>query len=219
MAKRLFLIIIAGLIGIINSPTFLAATDRVAVTGLDQNGIVETVLPEPETIDVSSEPISSGSFGDIAASNSASENALAQSTIVQEVPVAPANAISVGGRVIGIVEVGNTAVDSGDHVNKFGDKFLYGHNSTEVFGNLVCVGVGNVFTVAYGGASTNYQVVERVIYEKVSDTVLRADGADYKMRAIVNGKNKYDMVLMTCYGTSYGNGDASHRLVLYANRI
>ena len=49
--------------------------------------------------------------------------------------------------------------------------------------------------------------------------VCRENGVEYKMRAIANGKGRYDMVVMTCYGTSYGNGDASHRLVLFANRI
>ena len=34
-----------------------------------------------------------------------------------------------------------------------------------------------------------------------------------------HGRVQYDLALMTCYGTSYGNGDASHRLVVFANRL
>ena len=29
----------------------------------------------------------------------------------------------------------------------------------------------------------------------------------------------YDYILMTCAGTNYGNGDASHRLILMANEV
>ena len=137
----------------------------------------------------------------------------------EPVYVMPGNSIAVAGKVLEIVDVDDTMVDAGDHVNKYGDKFLYGHNSSAVFGNLASLSVGNVFTVSYNGVSTNYQVQEIVLYEKTSATVLTVDGKDYKMRAVANGRGKYEMVLMTCAGTSYGNGDASHRLVIYANAI
>jgi sortase (surface protein transpeptidase) len=133
--------------------------------------------------------------------------------------VAPANAISIAGRVIPIVDVADTAVDAGDHVNKYGAKFLYGHNTSAVFGNLTSVGVGNVFTVAYGGTSRNYQVQEVQIFEKTSPKQLSASGRDYRMSYIANGMGRYDIVLMTCYGTMLGGGDATHRYVVFANAI
>ena len=220
MARRLFLIITVGMLGIMNSPTFLAATDHVKVTGLDYSGAVQTVVASKDDnneiiVDVSDSEVSNA---DSAVELEVGENSYQVEAEVVAAP-APANSIAIAGRVIDIVDVNNTAVDAAGHVNKYGDKFLYGHNSSAVFGGLADMGVGNVFTVAYGGVSTNYQVSEVVIYEKISDTILRAAGVDYKMRVIVNGKGRYDMVLMTCYGTSYGNGDASHRLVLFANRI
>ncbi len=208
MGKRLFLLIICSLLGMINAPSILTASDTAPVAGLSNVGVVETIpLPEPEP-----EPV----IATVAAPRS-------QTTYVapatQSVEVAPANSISVAGRVIPIVDVADTAVDAGDHVNKYGTKFLYGHNTSAVFGNLPSVGVGNVFTVAYGGTTRNYQVQEVQIYEKTSPTQLSVDGRDYRMSFIANGKGRYDMVLMTCYGTMLGGGDATHRYVVFANVV
>ena len=76
-----------------------------------------------------------------------------------------------------------------------------------------------MFMVSYGGVTTTYQVAEVQIFEKSSPTSLSSNGVNYKMSAIANGKGRYDVVLMTCHGTMYENGDASHRLVVFANRI
>ena len=199
MAKRLFLIIILGIIGIISNPIYLSAFDEVVVTGMDTSKVVETLpLPEPvkepELVEQFEHPTTVAA----ASSNNQPVSDSVSLTPAPAVQVAPSNSISIAGRTLEIVDVNDTAINSGNHVNKFGDKFLYGHNSAAVFGNLVYVGVGNVFTVAYGGASTNYQVAEVVVYEKKSDTTLSANGVDYRMKAIVNGRGRYDMVLMTC---------------------
>lgn len=212
MAKRLFLLLFLGLFNIAMIPESLMATDEVILTGLNSDKIYETVYNESVLEETHEE--------------------VAYADVVEEVAVydepeyysepeyaVPSNSIAVAGRIIDIVDVDNTAVDAGDHVNKYGDKFLYGHNSNHVFGVLSGVGVGNIFTIVYDGISTNYQVKEVVLYEKTSATTLGLNGVTYKMGAIVNGRGKYDMVLMTCAGESYGNGDASHRLVIYADAV
>lgn len=189
--KRLFLLVLVSLIGIINSPEFLMASDTVSITGIDNTGIVETEpLPEPEPE-----------------------------------PIIPANSISFLGRTINIVDVASTAVNAGNHVNKYGAKFLYGHNLAGVFGALTSLGVGSTFSVTYNGVVTNYQVREVITYEKNTDNGrLQLNGHGNYMKAVANATNKdtgvvYDISLMTCAGTSYGNGDASHRLVIFANAI
>ena len=208
MGKRLFLFIICSLLGLVNAPEILMASETAPVTGLSNVGVVETIpLPEPEP-----EPV-------IATASISRPRAAQISSTTQTVTVAPANAISIAGRVIPIVDVADTAVDAGDHVNKYGAKFLYGHNTGAVFGNLTSVGVGNVFTIAYNGTSRNYQVQEVIIFEKTSPTQLSANGRDYRMSYIANGMGRYDMVLMTCYGTMLGGGDATHRYVVFANAI
>ena len=208
MGRRLFLFIICSLLGLVNAPEILMASETAPVTGLSNVGVVETIpLPEPEP-----EPV-------IATASISRPRAAQISSTTQTVTVAPANAISIAGRVIPIVDVADTAVDAGDHVNKYGAKFLYGHNTGAVFGNLTSVGVGNVFTIAYNGTSRNYQVQEVIIFEKTSPTQLSANGRDYRMSYIANGMGRYDMVLMTCYGTMLGGGDATHRYVVFANGI
>ena len=223
MAKRLFLLLILSLLGVVNASEFLTATDTVELVGLDEAKIVETVpLSEPEP---SAEVVAPVAYGVMSSSLSTSVvNETANFMVpTSDVVVASGNNIAIAGRVLEIVDVADTTIDSGGHVNKYGDKFLYGHNSVEVFGGLVNLGVGNVFTVSYGGVSRNYQVAKIMIYEKDLETgKLRLDGAGNYMRSVANarsGDTWYDLSLMTCYGTSYGNGDASHRLVIFANAI
>lgn len=225
MAKRLFLLIIFSLISVLNAPSFLAATDTVTISRVNHIGTVETVLPpepEPEPI-TSTESVSIETY-------SASAPVIATTATVPAPAPAPAptavtmpNAIAITGRVIPIIDVADTSVDSGDHVNKYGDKFLYGHNSAAVFGGLSSLSVGSIFTVSYSGASTNYQVAKVVLYEKNIETgQLQLNGKGTFMRAVAAARSEgvqYSLSLMTCAGTMYGGGDASHRLVIFANAV
>lgn len=226
MAKRLFLLVILCLIEVINVPYDLAAMDSFVVGEPEFHAVETVALVEPASAATSE--AEAASYGTAIVNRAeiavrpevvTATTAVATTAVQNTVSVPQGNYISVAGRNLAIVDVGDTMVDAGNHVNKYGEKFLYGHNSAGVFGGLVNVYEGDVFTVSYGGVVRNYRVAERGIFEKVSDTALRRDGAEYKMRAIANGRGKYDMVLMTCYGTVYGNGDASHRLILFANAI
>ena len=196
--KKFLLIFFSSFIGIMANPEILMASDSVSVHGLSNAGVVETVLPpepEPEPVIVP--------------------------TYVAPVYVAPANNIQIAGRVIEIVDVASTEVNAGNHVNKYGEKFLYGHNSVGVFGGLYNVGVGSVFAMSYGGATRNYQVMQVVVFEK-NDGMLQLEGEGNYMGAVSRARHagvNYDLSMMTCYGTMYSGGDASHRLVLFANAI
>ncbi len=205
MCKRLLFLIIAGLFGVFCNPETLTASDSFTLSGMDSSGVVETIpLPEPEPVaEIATLQVGAPSAG--------------------YAYVPPANNIQYAGRVIQIVDVGDTVVDAGNHVNKYGDRFLYGHNSWGVFGALPNMGAGSVFSVTYGGVTTNYQIVKTEIFEKNPDSGLLQIGGfgDYMYSvatAIYNGV-PYDLSLMTCYGESYGNGDASHRYVVFANAI
>lgn len=133
------------------------------------------------------------------------------------------NYIAISGRNISVVDVGDTAVNAGDHVNKYGPRFYYGHNSGAVFGGLVNYGVGSGFSIYYNGALHNYRVAKVMIFEKnVSNGKLQLNGSGSYMRSVSEARGEgvqYDIALMTCHGTSYGNGDASHRLVVFANEV
>lgn len=131
--------------------------------------------------------------------------------------------ISVSGRNIPVIEVSSTALDAGDHVNKFGDRFYYGHNSGNVFGGLVNYGVGTSFSINSNGITHNYRVVKAVVYEKNAELGrLQLNGSGSYMKAVSQARSdgvQYSIALMTCYGTPYGNGGATHRLVLFANEF
>jgi hypothetical protein len=131
--------------------------------------------------------------------------------------------ISVSGRNIPVIDVSSTALDAGDHVNKFGDRFYYGHNSGNVFGGLVNYGVGTSFSINSNGITHNYRVVKAVVYEKNAELGrLQLNGSGSYMKAVSQARSdgvQYSIALMTCYGTPYGNGGATHRLVLFANEF
>lgn len=201
MVKNVFLLFIASLITIVMSPKILSATDDVDLTGVSDAKAVETVIAEPEP-----EPV------------------VTKAPVAGYAPAAPvampANNIQIAGRTIEVVGVGSTTVDAGNHVNKYGS-LLYGHNSAAVFGGILNLGVGSTFTVTYGGVTTTYQVANAVMFEK-NNGLLQVNGSGSFMeatsRAIYMGTH-YSVALMTCAGTSYGNGDASHRYVLFANAV
>lgn len=209
MAKRVFLLFLICLFEVAIAPNFLTAGGPVAVKSPEFNDVL-TVEPEPEVVE---EPV-------VATVNAP---AIVTAAPVAPVYVPPANNIAIAGQVIQINDVPDTSYDAGNFVNKYGANFLYGHNSWNVFGNLINVPVGGTFTVTYGGVVTNYRVDRIVIFEKnVATGQLQLNGAGNYMRRVANANFEgvqYNLSLMTCYGTAYGNGDASHRLVLFANAI
>ncbi len=151
-------------------------------------------------------------------------------------PVAPVpdyDQINIAGNTIPIFYSNNTLIDAGNQVGLYGSHFLYGHNSANVFGGLSGMGIGSYFTVTLGGETKTYQVVNTDLQTKShfeGDVIRKTVVSDVTvltkmkmMKAITaygeyNG-GRYDYILMTCAGTSYGNGDASHRLILMANEV
>ncbi len=133
------------------------------------------------------------------------------------------NYISILGKTLSVVYTDTTTADSGNHVNRFRDRFYYGHNSAGVFGNLGSLGIGSTFSITVDGATHNYRVANVVIFEKnTSSGKLQLNGSGSYMNSVAGaryGGRQYSVSLMTCHGTSYGNGDASHRLVVFADEI
>lgn len=196
MLKKTLFLLLSSFIGITASPNFLIASENVAVSGLNESQIVETViLPEPEPVYVAPVPVYR----------------------------APVNRIDIAGRSIRVEYTDSTAVDAGNVVKFYNNKFLYGHNSANVFGFLPSVGVGHTFSVTYNGTVTNYRVSNKVEYTKTGDTTLGIGNMTYKMGHVANGYDpseiRHNLVIMTCSGTSLGHGDATHRLVLFADAI
>ena len=229
MLKRLIIILFSGFLGIIGAPEILMASDDFLPTGLSNERIAETVqVVEEPPVERSEEEISvEQSDGTLVYGADYGE----QEVVEYQPVVLPANRIEVGGKVIEMIDSDNTANDAGGYAARYNNYFIYGHNSAGVFAVLYGVGVNDVFSIAYGGTTTSYRVKNTIIYRKTGETSLRVDdarsdidGEDVPMKYIANGQEKRggrrsDSVLMTCDGTSYGNGDASHRLVIFADVI
>lgn len=194
MGKRLFLLIIASLIGVINAPRILMATDTVGVTGLNPEGIVETVpLPEPEP-----EP----------------------EPVVTKAPVAGAQQAPVPQVVNYTVTIYTSSIVA-DNLS-YGDiyktnKLVYGHNTMALLGSLRNLSVGQVFTITEGGAVKSYRASDKVTYDKTADGYLNGNAA--LMGSIMRTALGHDVALLTCAGEPRGNGDATQRLVVYADAV
>ena len=203
MFKKTLILLLSSFFTIAGAPEFLIASEDVEVNSINNANIVQTLVPEPVKTVVST-PVTRTTKTTVAKAAA---------------PKPAANRLNIAGRSLTVEYSPNTGVDAGRVVKFYNNKFLYGHNSAGVFGFLPSVGVGTVFSLTYNGVTTNYRVMEKVEYAKSSPTTLNLNGRDYSMAYIAKGMNKYSLTLMTCSGRSLGGGDATHRLVLYANAI
>lgn len=130
-----------------------------------------------------------------------------------------ANYISILGRTIDLFVSNDTAINAGSMVaryingSKYPGRFYYGHNSSQVFGGLANLWVGSTFTINLDGTNYNYYIAK-------IETVSNDDVLASNMKKIASGRDysgvQYDVTLMTCAGTPYGNGNATHRTIVYA---
>lgn len=201
MAKRLFLLLLSSLAGVCVTPGFLMATDEVVVSGLDNNGIVETIeLPEPEP---APQPI---------ATLAAKPAAKAPSAGMVSSPV-PAvrnyNVSIVTGEIVGGSLSYNDIYRTG--------KLIYAHNTAGLLGNLPTLAIGEVFTITEGGVTRSYRVAATELFEKASNGYLSGSRAvTYQVEIEARG---HSLALMTCAGTPLGGGDATHRYVVFADAV
>ena len=115
-----------------------------------------------------------------------------------------------------------------DQLLKYLGNFLFGHNSGTVFGHLAGLPIGTEFSVTIDGNTTNYRISNKIVFNHEftpsGQELLYPDGYPGRnfMNSIVAARylgQQYSLSLMTCHGISYGNGDASQRLVVYADII
>ena len=122
--------------------------------------------------------------------------------------------VSYLGREVPIFISYDTMTDAGSRAGLYNGKFLYGHNSSGVFGALTMLSEGSRISVTLGGKTTEYRVAYKVTLDK--DVIQRF------MNAIVNARMngvQYDLALMTCAGVNLGGGDATQRLVVLGERV
>ena len=194
MAKSLFLLLISNILGLTFGASFLSATDTILPEAPGYDAVQTVTMPEIDE-NIIEEPSSEPFF----------EEHYAEAVFL------PTN-FTVTVATGEIVEY-----PSYYDVYRTG-KFIYAHNTSGLFANLPYLKYGEIFTITEGGLTQSYQVMDIGIYEKSQANGL-LNGSRAVTKAVEFEANGYDVSMMTCYGTMFGNGDASHRLVVFANAI
>ena len=229
--KLLMILLFSSFVGIIANPETPLASDSVAVTGISNSGVTETVVLDVSTVNEQVENNNAESASTEAVYQEPAYEEPAYIEPVYEEPVyeepvyqAPANAISINGRSIDLAYTETTGEDAGGAslawYYKTG-RFIYGHNSWNVFGFLNSAYDGGwldgmSFSVTMDGQTQYYTVANYRLYDyDASDPKhLWYNGTSIKMNPIVKANldgTSYRMAIMTCYAGS------SKRLVIFAN--
>lgn len=122
--------------------------------------------------------------------------------------------LNIGGANIPIFAVADTTVDAGNSAALYNGRFLYGHRGT-AFGAISALPLGTTFTLTVNGVTSTYVIANSVTLDKSTTARFMysfAIDASYKGQ-------KYDLVLMTCAGTSVGDGDSTHRATIFAYKV
>lgn len=202
MGKRLFLLGVLGLIGVAAWPGASTADSMVALAAPEFHAVETVPLPEVEEIEEAAYLVSAPAAGYAPAE--------AAPQMINYAVTAYSGAVVETPSYADIYKTGN---------------LVYGHNTANLLGNLGVLGVGSVFTVTEGGAAQIYQVARVLVFEKDQATGrLQENGRGDFMPTVAQAAYKgehYALALMTCTGTPIADkpGDATHRLVVFANRV
>ena len=196
MAKRLFLLLFVCFMGMISSPQFLMADDFIRVSRVNDDLATQTeiILPEPDVVpEVEVEPMWNEASYDY-----------------EKVYYQPNYNVTI---------VTDEIVD-GDlsYYDIYRtDKFIYAHNTANLLGSIIYMYEGMYFSITENGVATTYQVITTAIYEKAENGYLNGDKELTK--DVEYEASGYSISMMTCYGTMLGNGDATHRFVVFADAV
>ena len=214
MTKQVFLVLVAAAASVGLNSAILTASDDFSVKLPDfgHHKVLSEATEVPETAEA--EPDLAAEAGLIGVGTGAQIFANTPSTPVISAP-APLNyrVTTVVGSASEFISIHQNL--SYSQIYRF-EKLIYGHNTANLLGNLSTLTPGQIFTVTEGGTTTNYQVAS-VVYYQNTETGLNGDPA--LMTRIAYSALGYDTALMTCAGTPYGNGNATQRLVVFANRV
>lgn len=137
----------------------------------------------------------------------------AGSTVTNSAATNTGSYITIAGANIPLFAAGNTSVNPGSNAASYG-RLIYGHRGT-AFGNIASLPAGSSFTIARNGAAENYVVAGVIALDRATTARFMyslVNQASYKGQT-------YSLILMTCAGAPGDNGDASHRTIVFANRV
>lgn len=226
LVKSLIILFLSSFIGITLNAETPFASDTVAITDINNESIYHTILTENANVEKPEEtpvenaaPDTAVNFDDggdseyVEEAEEYYEESYEEEYYEESGPEIPYYYVTY--YVGSASEFNEIAYSlSGYDLYKY-KKMIYGHNSYNLLGNLVERYVGETIAVVEGGATNYYTVSDIQIYEKTDDGGLNGDTK--LMTRIAKTALGHDLALFTCYGTSYGNGDASHRYVVFAD--
>lgn len=128
------------------------------------------------------------------------------------------SSVTIMGRTLEIIDTNTTASTPSSQVARFvrggayDGRFLFAHNYSWLFGGLANLYSGYTFSTNIYGTTHNYRVAYVIT---VPNDAALANNMNDIAKAKYNGV-QYSLSLMTCAGTSYGNGNASHRTLVFA---
>ena len=207
-AVFLFIFAVLGISLNLQTPTIDATPDRVDFAAFDEMSLADTLdLPErAPNVNISD-------------TYTAPAVRSYTSTTTSYSSETRTNSISILGRTIDVFVSSDTRINAGSMVaryingSKYRGQFYYGHNSAQVFGGLANLSVGSTFTINLDGTDYQYRIAK-------IETVANDDTLASNMKKVASGKDyngtQYDVTLMTCAGTPYGDGNATHRTIVYA---
>lgn len=139
--------------------------------------------------------------------------------------------ITIAGKSICLASTGTTAgnlsynfayIFNNASYNSY-NQYIFGHNSANIFGSLGSLPVGTTFSVTTNGQTTNYRISFKEVVCDFSNPAYPCSNYSEPVLnmydAVQPARRGANLAIMTCAGTSIGNGDATHRLVVYANKI
>ena len=178
MLRKLILLLFAGLMTIVTSPSVLTAADTVQVVGVSDAKAVETVVPE-----------------------------VAQPVVVAKVPAAghltPEVPVISNYTVMSYVgtfdEFESSAYSLADGVIYKFNKMVYGHSRSTALANLSAKYAGETITVTEGGVTTTYKVAASVHYSIEQLNVVEENGMTV-MDDIAFRAKGHSIALFTCEG-------------------
>lgn len=130
--------------------------------------------------------------------------------------------------------VTKSITDLNSHKNPNNDiisygKLVYAHNTNNLLGTIRNLTKNDTFTLTKNGVTKTYQVVKSETFYKENDTTLKlcsnndqsdCNGGVYNMNNLAYANRfmgtHYDVALFTCTGRTLGDGDATHRKVVFA---
>lgn len=219
MTKQLFLAFLFSLTSIALSPAYLAASDsesfvahqpdfdsferylsqKIATSSQNPTPVVATEQNWAATI---TEPI----LPRLASAPVVAAPAAGQQTITYTITKS----------ISSITEYNNIGVNpSYSDIYRF-NRLIFAHNSANLLGSLASLTPGQTINIAENGQGRAFRVAAVEQVENTPDGL--AGDREYINKLAFRAKG-HSYALLTCAGTMYGNGNASHRLIVYVDAV